>query len=949
VHVGRLWRLVARELRSRRDRALALGLGILVASVSFSLLTAAVSTSQLAVRGTVARSFRPAYDILVRPPSAVSPVERREGLVRDNYLAGTFGGISIAQWQKVLHLPGVQVAAPIANIGYVVMQAQVIVPVTGALTSAPDQLFRVRVSWLADNGLSAYPGGTYYVYYTPTAKFVALPGSEVLGAQAGAGSVFPGQVLPDGHAVPICDGFTGPAWRSPWDTAADSSLSCWSGRSMGVSATVANDVSPGTRPVVGAVISFSFPMLVSAIDPVQESRLVGLDHTIVAGHYLGEQEGLTGVRVPGQATMEDLPVIAASRTFLDESMSASVQRLVAPPGADVPAELAGNSDPAAQQAARFLSGLGGPVVARESLGPGSAYAALLDQIAGTADGGGGMAASYWTSQPTQYRQLRPGLLAAVPAPNPASIWSTSTYQQGFMLAPPGNQDTQYRRLAAHQGINGYNPGLPGALFHVVTLKAQGRFDPGKLPGFDPLSRVPLETYYPPLVQGGNARSARLLDGRAMGPTMNLGGYVAQPPLLLTTLTAAEQMLSRVYSPVTRTDAADLVSAIRVRVADVHGFAPADRARILAVASEIRKATGLQVDITAGSSPTTVKVELPSGCCGRPGLVVAEGWVRKGAALVVLNAIDTKSLALFVLVLVVCAAFLANGAWASVRSRRAELGILACTGWGRPALFGLVLGELAATGLAAGVAGAGLAAILAAGLRLDLPLWRAALVIPIAVGLACLAGAAPALAATRGHPLDVIAAVPAAPGRRRPARRPVALAWLNLSRRPARVAAGAVGLFFGVAAFAVLLSIQLAYRGQVVDTALGQATIIQVRAVDLIAAVLALVLGALSVADVLAVNLRERAAEQAVLAAVGWRPVTLAAVAAAEGLGVGLCGIIAGALAGLGLAIAVTGDPAAVAGPTALAAAAATVLVASVLVIPAWQAARTAPARALAEE
>jgi putative ABC transport system permease protein len=947
VHVGRLWRLVAREVRSRRDRAIALGLGILVASVSFSLLTAEVSTSQLAVRGTVARSFRPAYDILVRPESAVSPVERRDDLVRDNYLAGTFGGISITQWQKILHLPGVQVAAPIANLGYVVMQAQVIVPVTGALTSAPYQLFRVRALWHADNGLSTYPGGNYYVYYTPTARFVALPGSEV-GSQAPG----LGQLLPSGHAVPICWGFYTPTWQSPWDTAADGSLSCWSGRSMGVSATVANDVSPGTRPVVGAVISFNFPMLVSAIDPVQESKLVGLDHTIVAGRYLGEHEGLIGVRVPGpegEATMENLPVIAASRTFLDESLSASVQRLVPPSGTDVPAELAGVGDAAAQKFSGFLSGLGGPVVARESLGPGPAYAALLQQITGTSEGGGGMATTYWTSEPTQYRQVGPGTLAAVPTANPASIWSTTSYAQGFMLAPPGNQDTQYRRLAAHEGVDGYDTGPANPLFHVVTLAAQGRFDPGKLPGFNPLSRVPLETYYPPLVQGGNARSARLLGGRAMGPTMNLGSYVAQPPLLLTTLTAAEQMLSKVYSPVTGTDAADPISAIRVRVADVHGFAPADRARILAAASEIRKATGLQVDITAGSSPTTVRVELPAGCCGRPALVVAEGWVRKGAALVVLNAIDTKSLALFVLVLVVCAVFLANGAWASVRSRRAELGVLACVGWGPAALFSLVLGELAAVGLAAGLAGAGLAAMLAAGLRLDLPLWRAALVIPVAVGLACLAGAAPALAATRGRPLDVIAPVPSAGGRRRPARRPAALAWLNLSRRPARVAAGAVGLSLGVTAFAVLLSIQLAYRGQVVDTALGQATIIQVRAVDLIAAVLALVLGAFSVADVLAVNLRERAVEQAVLAAVGWRPITLAAVAATEGLGVGLCGIIAGALAGLGLATAVTGNPVAVAGPTALAAAVAVVLVAGVLVIPAWRAGRTAPALALAEE
>ena len=131
-----------------------------------------------------------------------------------------------------------------------------------------------------------------------------------------------------------------------------------------------------------------------------------------------------------------------------------------------------------------------------------------------------------------------------------------------------------------------------------------------------------------------------------------------------------------------------------------------------MATAIKRATGLEVDITAGSSPTTVDVDLPAGCCGEPALTVAEGWVRKGAALVVLNAVDAKSLVLFVLVLVVCVLFLANGAYASVRSRRTELGVLACLGWGRAALFKLVLGELALVGLATGVIGATLAEALA---------------------------------------------------------------------------------------------------------------------------------------------------------------------------------------------------------------------------------------------
>ncbi len=87
------------------------------------------------MHGTVDAASRPAYDILVRPKGAADAIETQDNLVRDNFLAGTFGGISIAQWQKILNLPNVTVAAPIANIGYVIPQATVVVPV-GPLSSS---------------------------------------------------------------------------------------------------------------------------------------------------------------------------------------------------------------------------------------------------------------------------------------------------------------------------------------------------------------------------------------------------------------------------------------------------------------------------------------------------------------------------------------------------------------------------------------------------------------------------------------------------------------------------------------------------------------------------------------------------------------------------------------------------------------------------------------------
>src|SRR3954451_5357546 len=103
-------RLIAAELRFRRGRALALLAGIAVATASFTVLTGASQPSKLEVRGQVARHFRTAYDVLVRPRGAPSALERRRGLVQQNFLAGTFGGITTDQLKTICHAPGVQVA-----------------------------------------------------------------------------------------------------------------------------------------------------------------------------------------------------------------------------------------------------------------------------------------------------------------------------------------------------------------------------------------------------------------------------------------------------------------------------------------------------------------------------------------------------------------------------------------------------------------------------------------------------------------------------------------------------------------------------------------------------------------------------------------------------------------------------------------------------------------------
>ena len=81
-----------------------------------------------------------------------------------------------------------------------------------------------------------------------------------------------------------------------------------------------------------------------------------------------------------------------------------------------------------------------------------------------------------------------------------------------MLAPPGNEDWQFQQLTVHQGGLAFN--LVNGYSGYVALKLVGQFDPDKLPGFNPLSAVPLETYYPPVVTGANATSRKALERAA---------------------------------------------------------------------------------------------------------------------------------------------------------------------------------------------------------------------------------------------------------------------------------------------------------------------------------------------------------------------------------------------------------------------------------------------------
>jgi ABC-type antimicrobial peptide transport system permease subunit len=388
-----------------------------------------------------------------------------------------------------------------------------------------------------------------------------------------------------------------------------------------------------------------------------------------------------------------------------------------------------------------------------------------------------------------------------------------------------------------------------------------------------------------------------LGGQPLLPNSNPAGYLQQPPFLLTTLDSLPAFDAPAFPTA---DLSRPVSAIRVRVAGLHGTTRQQLDQIAAVALAISQRTGLRVDVTAGSSGSAVTVDLPAGAYGRPALHLSEGWIRKGVGLVILDAADRKSVVLFTLILVVTTIFLSNAAFAAVRGRRREIGILRALGWRRATIFRLVLGEIVLTGTLAAVASTAVAGLLVWLLSLRVPADRLLLVTPVALLLTVAAGTVPAVLAATGQPMDTLLPAVHVPRRATRVRGSVGLTLANLRRTPGRAVLSGLALALGVAALAVLLAADHTFGASIGDSFLSTLVSTQVRSVDYLSTGLAIVLGAVSIADMVYLGIRERSAELAVLLATGWRLRHLSTIALLEATATALVGAGAGAAAAAAL-------------------------------------------------
>jgi putative ABC transport system permease protein len=301
------------HLRFGLARSLALVGGLLIAATAFTVLTGTTRTAQLHTVGTVSTHFVPSYDILVRPTGAISKVETASGTVQPDFLSGISGGITMDQYRQIEQIPGVQVAAPVALVGYALVVSNLGWDIPAAELGKPGrQLYRVSTTWVSDAGTSRVAQPPSYVYVTPDRVRV----DNASGATD--------EDIPGGKTALVCPtGVQNAPGADPFGTEVQSGEDnvCWS---------TANGDGTGTGPPgagnPGWVVHWVTPMLIAAVDPVAEARLDGLDKAVISGSYLTEH-------ARAGKTVQDVvpfPVLASSASGMDEYAQTTLQELATP-------------------------------------------------------------------------------------------------------------------------------------------------------------------------------------------------------------------------------------------------------------------------------------------------------------------------------------------------------------------------------------------------------------------------------------------------------------------------------------------------------------------------------------------------------------------------------------------------------------------------------------------
>ncbi len=864
-----MWQYVFLMLQRQPGKSALASSGFLLAACALILLSATTQTTLVRANQIISQNWRPTYDLAVLPPQAKVPTDQR---IPSDLLTGYGGGISIQQYKQIQNLAGIEVAAPIAYVGYVQMPVPQI--------------------YFSDH---SFPTGYYQLDWTLTAfngqrHIVELQERDLIYIIFGSDSTTPAK-----------------------DTSSTSSqppdvLAVFDGQINEEIVETGNSPAPMSPNGTGT-------FLLAGIDPTAENQLVHLNKSISAGRMLAEQDTVhLDSRIPGNpyyyASLHKTIPTDAIPMLIHRQLSGQIML-------SATLTLLYHGSMTADQ----ILAKGGISYLQQRLDKQIMFTGTVPLVQNDPQrfSGHGLLWNGHTWQnylPSSSNGLEPyyGLdfsTASAPAGLAYTHMTAPDGSAAYVLVPKGTQvgEGTFRTLTPLQTVKStstdiqQNPGGPDVFYNY---EAVGEFtDNGLVAQINnPLNWLPENTYAtPPVVLRYDAQG-RPVTPTTLLPTTNPAGLIVQPPLALTTISAARELVGE-----------HCISAIRVRVAGVVTPNQESWKHIQSVAQEIRLQTGLQVVVTLGSSPQPTLVYVPgvhAGTLGTDHPIAPVGWVEErwihiGVGLTYLSQLGATRLLLLGAVLAVCLGYLTVAFSTLVSSQRRDFAVLSMLGWRpwQPILLFLIQSLILAIG--GGIVGLGLALLMATFLGV-VPLWFVVIwTIPLMLAFALISILYPLRQIWLVHPAELLRAGSSVStgktnllgSRFEGMFMPIGtLVLRNLGSSRIRALIAVLSLFFSALLLMIMFNGVLALRQALQGTLLGDYVLFQTAVPQIAGCGIAMVLTFLSVAELLLQQVRERQKEIGLLQAVGWRPWTIQRLFVQEGLFLSIIGTVPGVLVSL---------------------------------------------------
>ncbi len=843
-----MWQYVLVMLRRQAGKQSLAGSGFLLAACALVLLSATTQTLTIKGNQLISQNWRPAYDLVVLPRQV--PIPKSE-VVPPDFLQSYDGGISLQQYEQIKQLPGIEVAAPVAYLGYVRMPAPYI---TFRNPNLPTGFYQITWTVMAFNGLQ---------------QLVEKQESHTLYLDA------------DGPCTPESDAKIFHVLTT-----------------LGIELGKCLDP---TDPTVDFVSPDTGTFLLAAIDPEAENQLVQLNRHISAGRPLSNQDVIhddTRVSFPASAIPMLIQQSLPGQISLDGSFALTYQSSQTPEeiqasgGLDSlehqvkPQIIFNGSIPLVQNDPERFSGATLQWDGQQWQELSSrAYALYLLDFT-----------SAYTSTGITYRS------ATDPNGNPA-----------YALVPTGTQGPEM--TFRQRGALDVTPpsAFSGAKGATYTFDAVGDFANTALSAQfnNPLNWLPENTYAaPPVVRRFDAQG-RPVPAATLLPTTNSDGVITQPPLALTTLQAAEQLkggaiINAIRVRVAGVDqpnaqswkhiqqiASEITQRTGLQVLITLGSSP--KPTLVYVPGVKKGELGAEADI-----PTIGWVE--------------ERWIAIGAGITYVQQLGTTQLLLLGAVLAICLGYLVVAFSALATTRRRDFAVLSALGWRPWQVARLFLIEALLLALGGGIPGLGLALLISWFLGI-IPIWLiVGWALPAMLAMALLSSLAPLWHIWHLQPAEILraGAIPL-PGSSAKANTwgirvgswfPAlgGLVLRNLMRSRLRALITVSSLFLSTVLLVLMVNSILALRQSLTGTLLGDYVLLQTAVPQIAGCVFALLLTFLSVADQFLLQVRERQQEIGLLLATGWRTRHVQHLFVQEGIALALISALPGVAVAQGILI-----------------------------------------------